>query len=186
MLTTSRPATRTRNPAKAGIWKQRIIKYFDLLSPEDQEDIKKFIENRPLVVDTASENTSATTIQPPDIFFDYTDEYAAIQARKSSISQWHFPEDRVWHLQALVGDSIVYEAMQENNGQLTGSMVLELIQARPIPLYINKRMDCLSMGTTELMERDFGPLDPIDPIDAVQRFGLAKLEEASERSYARI
>ncbi len=160
MLTTSRPATRTQNPVKADIWKRRIIKYFDLLSPEDQEDIKQAI---------ADKSAIASQFSQPVI-----------------ITQWPFANDKVWHLGALIGEDIVSEAVSANGGQLTSKLIIDLLTIHPLPFYIDANESILFLGNNKLAELELGPLKPISSVEAVQRYGLAKLEEASEKSYTRV
>ncbi len=91
-----------------------------------------------------------------------------------------------WHLNALLGDELVDRALAENGGAINDAMIVKLLTENPLPFYTDTSQCYLSMGTNELIERDFGPLKPIAPVDALVRFGLAKMEEANERGYSRL
>lgn len=113
-------------------------------------------------------------------------EVVSAHAAADVIHNWPFPEDRVWHLQALVGEGTVDRAITTNEERLTGELVIDLLTKYPLSLYTDDQEKVLFFGHNKLAERDLGPLKPIDTIVAVRQYGLAKLEEASERSYARI
>lgn len=97
------------------------------------------------------------------------------------IRDWPFPNDKVWHLKILIGEEDVDKAIEHNSGFLTGQAVIKLIEQCDISFYISNDRQCLSVGNSELMERDFGPLTPISAIEALKHVGLAGLEEARER-----
>ena len=96
------------------------------------------------------------------------------------------PPNKSWHLNALLGDAQVEQALSENGGKLTDSIIINLLVNSQLPFFTDPAQHYLTMGTSELLERDFGPLTRISSLEALTRFGLAKMEEANERGYARL
>ena len=105
---------------------------------------------------------------------------------KDSFAYLLMPPNQMWHLQALLGESVVNAAVETNGGQLTGEIVIDLLIGHPLPFYTDANERLLFLGDNKLAALELGPLKPISPVVAVQRYGLAKLEEASEKSYTRI
>ncbi|MBO0937973.1 hypothetical protein J2I47_15560 [Fibrella sp. HMF5335] len=106
--------------------------------------------------------------------------------REHSTYKYLSPPNQLWHLNALLGDDLVNQALEDNNGRLSDSTIIDLLAKHSLPFYTDTNERILFLGENKLAERELGPLKPISAVEAVQRYGLAKLEEASEKSYTQI
>ncbi len=91
----------------------------------------------------------------------------------------------LWWLEALVGSQIVMHHLKEGK-HLDDQFIEEMIEKGREMFYLNERQDILFSTNNELIEFDFGKLVSLKPLEALQRFGLQKMEEASEKLYAKI
>lgn len=91
----------------------------------------------------------------------------------------------LWWLEALVGSQTVMQQLKKNK-HINDQFIEEMIKKCRGMFYLNERQDILFSTTNELLEFDFGTLVPLKPLETLQRFGLQKMEEASEKLYVKI
>lgn len=161
---------------------EQIILAYKALPAKDRKKVRLRLRVKGKLVSSIKAIRSTSRIAIP-LTSDYNNEHSSPLTNQSPIPEWPFSNDKLWHLKVLVGGAAVDEVIQKNNGQLNSQTVIDLIKQSLLPYYVNEDMHCLSLGTSELLERDFGPLKPIHPSEALMLFGLAGMEEARERGF---
>ena len=96
-----------------------------------------------------------------------------------------YPED-VWMLESLVGEKEVFEALIENQMQLTTSLIENLFEKSGLRLYTDKARTILTFSNFDLLRFDFGELELVDLLDSLKKYGIVALEEAKEKTYVKI
>lgn len=172
-----RRASRTSMSSFVVRLRTRIMQFWPLLSTDDQQQLLTTWHS--LVQQHLSNTVSAKITH---LRHGKRVHASPVAGRTSLLS----PPNQLWHLKALLGDEPVDEALAKGGGELSDDLIVSMLIKSQIPFYTNADQTHLILGTNELVERDFGPLKKIDPSVTLTRFGLAKMEEANERGYARL
>ena len=170
-----RRASRTSRGSVVVRLRMRIMQSWPLLSTDDQQQL--ITTWHTLVQQYLPNPVSAK----PTYSRHGRHFYASPVAGQTSLLA---PPNQLWHLKALLGDEPVNEALARSGGKLNDKVIVNMLSKSQIPFYTNAAQTHLILGTNELAERNFGPLQKIDLSVTLTKFGLAKMEEANERGYA--
>ena len=85
--------------------------------------------------------------------------------------------ERLWLLESLLGSKALQQALS-SNGIINDYFIETLFEAVPFSFYTGVNETYLLGYNDELTQADFGPLTKIRALTALQRFGVAALEQA--------
>lgn len=93
--------------------------------------------------------------------------------------------EQLWLIESLMGTQALHQAL--STGKTIDSQFIERLFAKaPFAFYLSSDEAYLVTSDDELTQLDFGPLTKISALTALQRFSIALLERAKEKTVARL
>lgn len=91
----------------------------------------------------------------------------------------------IWLLESLFGKKDFKVFMIRNQGYISTKAIEQLFEKSKTTFYVDSAHKILSSAKSEFLESQIGNLSEIPILEALKEFGLKKLEEAKEKSYAK-
>lgn len=91
----------------------------------------------------------------------------------------------IWLLESLFGKKDFKIFMIRNQGYISTKAIEQLFEKSKIVFYVDSTHKILSSAKSQFLESQIGSLSELSIFDALKEFGLNKLEEAKEKSYAK-